>query len=145
MSKRLLQEIMNIDGVEGVFIASGRAKIIDKMGLKYGDDQLEEIALSFMRIAAGFHHHSQKINEIEFYWQNLFIVGKMANDFIIITACNNSKIIPLLRITLNVTTANLLEDRKFAKIIKGQVANKRFFLEKGEFTESEKKIISKLN
>jgi hypothetical protein len=43
MSKRLLQEIMNIDGVEGVFIASGRAKIIDKMGLKYGDDQLEEI------------------------------------------------------------------------------------------------------
>jgi hypothetical protein len=69
----------------------------------------------------------------------------MANDFIIITACNNSKIIPLLRITLNVTTANLLEDRKFAKIIKGQVANKRFFLEKGEFTESEKKIISKLN
>jgi hypothetical protein len=45
---------------------------------------------------------------------------------------------------LNVTMANILEDKKFIKVIKDHVADRIFSLEKGEIDEFEKKLISKL-
>lgn len=144
MSKRWLQEIMNIEGVQGVFIASGRAKVLDKFGLDLKEAQLEALALRILRIVAGFHLKSQKVNEIEFYWQNLYIIGKVSNDFLLITICKTPKILSLLRITLNVTLANLLEDKKFKKLIKNHISDRSFPLEKGTIEETEKILISKL-
>lgn len=144
MSQRWLQEIMNLDGVEGVFIASNRAKVIDKMGLDLKDSQLEALSLRILRIVAGYHINSQKINEMEFYWQNLYVISKISGEFILITFCKTPKVLSLLRITLNVTLANILEDKKFIKLIKDHVADRVFPLEKGEIDEIEKNLISKL-
>ena len=144
MSQRWLQEIMNLDGVEGVFIASNRAKIIDKLGLDLKDSQLEALSLRILRIVAGYHLNSQKVNEVEFYWQNLYVIGKVSSEFILITFCKTPKVLSLLRITLNVTLANILEDKKFTKLIKDHVADRSFSLEKGEIDEIEKNLISKL-
>ena len=143
MSQRWLQEIMNLDGVEGVFIASNRAKIIDKLGLDLKDSQLEALSLRILRIVAGYHLNSQKVNEVEFYWQNLYVIGKVSSEFILITFCKTPKVLSLLRITLNVTLANILEDKKFTKLIKDHVADRSFSLEKGEIDEIEKNLISK--
>ena len=144
MSQRWLQEIMNLDGVEGVFIASNRAQVIDKMGLDLKDSQLEALSLRILRIVAGYHINSQKINEMEFYWQNLYVISKISGEFILITFCKTPKVLSLLRITLNVTLANILEDKKFIKLIKDHVADRVFPLEKGEIDEIEKNLISKL-
>ena len=144
MSQRWLQEIMNLDGVEGVLIASNRAKIIDKLGLDLKDSQLEALSLRILRIVAGYHLNSQKVNEVEFYWQNLYVIGKVSSEFILITFCKTPKVLSLLRITLNVTLANILEDKKFTKLIKDHVADRSFSLEKGEIDEIEKNLISKL-
>lgn len=144
MSQRWLQEIMNLDGVEGVFIASNRAKVIDKLGLDLKDSQLEALSLRVLRIVAGYHLNSQKVNEVEFYWQNLYVIGKVSTEFVLITFCKTPKILSLLRITLNVTLANILEDKKFTKLIKDHVADRSFSLEKGEIDEIEKNLISKL-
>jgi len=143
MSERL-QDIMNLKGVEGVYIASNRAKIIEKSGLDLKDPQLEALSLRVLRIIAGYHKNSQKVNEIEFYWQNLYVICKVSNEFILVTFCKTPKVLALLRITLNVTLANLLEDKKFIKIIKDHVADRFFSLEKGERDETEKNLISKL-
>ena len=144
MAQRWLQEIMNLDGVEGVFIASNRARILDKMGLDLKDPQLEALSLRILRIVAGYHLNSQKINEVEFYWQNLYVIGKISSEFILITFCKTPKVLSLLRITLNVTLANILEDKKFIKLIKDHVADRAFSLERGDIDEIEKNLISKL-
>jgi hypothetical protein len=144
MLQRWLQEIMNLDGVEGVFIASNRTRVIDKIGLDLKDSQLEALSLRVLRIVAGYHINSQKINEIEFYWQNLYVIGKVSSEFILITFCKTPKVLSLLRITLNVTMANILEDKKFIKVIKDHIADRIFSLEKGEIDEIEKNLISKL-
>ncbi|MEJ2054685.1 MAG: hypothetical protein P8X42_12265 [Calditrichaceae bacterium] len=144
MSERLLQDIMNLEGVEGVFVVSNRAKVIEKMGLDLKDPQLEALSLRILRIVAGYHKNSQKVNEVEFYWHNLYVIGKISNEFILVTFCKTPKVLSLLRITLNVTLANLLEDKKFGKIIKDHVADRFFSLEKGEIDETEKNLISKL-
>lgn len=144
MSQRWLQEILNLDGIEGVFIASNRAKVIDKMGLDLKDPQLEALSLRILRIVAGYYLNSQKINEVEFYWQNLYVISKISAEFILVTFCKTPKVLSLLRITLNVTMANILEDKKFIKLIKDHVADRIFSLEKGEIDENEKNLISKL-
>lgn len=144
MSQRWLQEIMNLDGVEGVYIVSNRARVVEKVGLDLKNSQLEALSLRILRIIAGYHLNAQKVNEVEFYWQNLYVIGKVSNEFILVTFCKTTKILSLLRITLNVTLANLLEDKKFTKIIKDHVADRLFSLEKGEIDETEKKLISKL-
>lgn len=144
MSQRWLQEIVNLEGVEGVFIASNRAKIIDKIGLDLKDSQLEALSLRILRIVAGYHLNSQKVNEVEFYWHNLYVIGKVASEFILVTFCKTPKVLSLLRITLNVTMANILEDKKFIKVMKDHVADKIFSLEKGGIDEIEKNLISKL-
>jgi hypothetical protein len=142
--KRWLQEITNMEGIEGVFISSGRAKIIAKLGLDLNDSQLQALALYTLRIVAAFYQKTQKINEIEFYWKNLFIIGRVASDFLVITVCTTPKVLALLRITLNVTLSNLLEDKKFMRLIKEQAADKNILLEKGEMTDIEKNLITKL-
>lgn len=142
--KRWLQEITSMEGVEGVFISSGRARIIAKLGLDLNDLQLQALALYTLRIVAAFHQKQQKINEIEFYWKNLFIIGRAASDFLVITVCTTPKVLALLRITLNVTLSNFLEDKNFMRLIKEQAADKTILLEKGELTEFEKNLITKL-
>lgn len=144
MLKRWLQEIMNIEGIEGVFIVSGRSKIIEKLGLDLKESQLEALALRIQRIVAGFNLKAQKLNEIEFYWHNLYVISRVSNNFLLVTISRTPDVLSLLRITLNVALANLLEDKKFRKSIEDQVSDKSFALEKGEIDEAEKKIISKL-
>ena len=144
MLERWLKEITNIDGVEGVYIVSNRADIVNKLGLNLSDDELRDLTKRFLRIIASFDYRDEKISELEYYWQNYYIICKNSNHFILVTMCRSAKVLALLRITLNVAMANILEDRKFNKWLKSHIADRGFFLRKEGLTLAEEKLLAKL-
>lgn len=144
MVKSLLKEINKIDGVEGVYLASNRSEIIDKIGLTYTDDQLSTLVTHILRMAAAFHLKGKKITELELYWQNQYIICKSSEHFLIVTFCRTSRILAFIRITLNVSMAKLLEDKKFSKWLKLHKADRDFALKKGNLSDPEKKLLNYL-
>ena len=144
MLKRWLSEIKNIDDVEGVYVASNRADIVNKMGLEHTDEELRDLTIRILRIIAAFDSRGEKITELEYYWQNYYVICKNSNHFMIVTVCHSDKVLALLRITLNVSMANLLEDRKFTKWLKSHIADRNFFLRKEGLTVAEENLLSKL-
>ena len=144
MVNRWLQDITKIDGVEGVFLASVRGKILNKVGIKQSEETLEKLTVHLLRTIAAFHMQAKNVTELEFYWDNQYVICKNSNNFILVTICRSPEVLALLRITLNVALANLLEDKKFAKNIRGHASDKELVLKKGFFDETEKMLISKL-
>lgn len=140
----LLDELNNIEGVDGAFIASNRAEIINKVGLTLSDNQLSELSLQALRIVAAFHLTGKKTVELEFYWQNLYIICKNSDNFMLITFSRASSMLALLRITINVTMAKLSEDKKFSKWLKSHKADHDFLIRKGSLAENEEKLIAAL-
>ncbi len=140
----LLDELNNIEGVDGAFIASNRAEIINKVGLSLTDDQLSNLSLRALRIVAAFHKTGKKTVELEFYWQNLYIICKNSDNFLLITFCRTSSMLALLRITINVTMAKLSEDKKFSKWLKSHKADRDFLIRKESLEENEAKLIEAL-
>lgn len=144
MADRWLQEVGNVDGVEGVFLANGKGKILGKLGHLDKESILEKLTVHLQRIIAAFHLQDKNASEIEFYWEDRYVIGKHSGNFLLVTFCKSIKILPLLRITLNVAMANILEDKKMAKAASEHIADKVLALKKGVFDESEKLLISKL-
>ncbi len=144
MANKWLDEIINIRDVEGAFLISNRGKLIEKTQLPYDDKAIYDLGIRILRVIGSFHLKALNVTELELYWDKYYIICKNSADFTLITLCKSSKILSLLRITLNITIANLLEDKKFIKLLRSQVADKAFSLKKGDFEEFEKKMISKL-
>ncbi len=144
MVKQLLSEINSMDGVDGVFIATNRSEITNKIGTAYKDAQLKQLATHILRIKAGFHHMDKKVTELEFYWQNKYILCKNSDYFTLITFCSIARMLPLLRITLNVTMAKLADDKKFNKWLKSHIADTEFILRKGAIDAEEEKLFSRI-
>lgn len=140
----LLDELNKIEGVDGAFITSNRAEIINKVGLSFTDDQLKNLSLNILRTVAAFHLTGKKTVELEFYWQNLYIICKNTDNFMLITFCRTTSVLALLRITINVTMAKLSEDKKFSKWLKSHKADQNFLLRKGSLEELEEKLIQPL-
>ena len=144
MVKKALTEIVNTEGVTGAFIASNRAEIIGKRDLKYSEGQLKELSTHILRMVAAFHTAGKATTELEFYWQNQYIICKTSDHFIIVTFCNQASILAFVRITLNVTVATLLEDKKFSKWLRTHIADRAFVLRKGQLNEEETKLVEEL-
>jgi len=145
MVKQLLGEINKIDGVAGVFIATNRSEIANKVGLKFNDEQLSSLATHTLRMIAGFHLKNKKVTEVEFYWQNQYIICKNSEHFMLVAFCKTSRILSFLRITLNVTTAKLMENKKFNKWLKSHIADQDFVLRKGLLDTEEEEFLQKLS
>ena len=141
MVKKILKDIVKIEGVSGAFIVSNRAEIINKTGLEYSDKQLSALSIHILRIIAGLHIKGKKTTELEFYWQNKYIICKNSDQFLAVVFCNTPHILAVIRITLNVTVAKLLEDRKFTKWLKSHIAGKEFILSKGALDASEERLL----
>lgn len=144
MNKSLLQEILNIEGVEGAFIASNKAEIYEKLGLKYRTEKLKSLSYRMLRMIAVFHRTGKRVTELELYWQNYYVICRNSDQFILVTFCSAPRLLSLLRITLNVIMSKLFEDKKLNKWLKNHKADKITTLRSGNFDEAEKKMISKL-
>ncbi len=139
-----LREIVNIPGVLGVFIASGRGSILYNEGLKIKKSDLENIALRALRISALFSEKDENVSEIELFWKNMFIICRLSNNILLVTVCQNPKILPLLRITLNVSLSHLLQEKKIMKMARNHATDKTLVLRKGKFEEDELNLLSNL-
>jgi hypothetical protein len=145
MIERWLTEINTIPGVQAVFMASGRGSILYKMGrLRLAEKELEDVALRLLRVNALFNEKDENVSEIELFWKNLFIICKISNNILLITVCQNPKILPLLRITLNVSLSHLLQQKKIIKQARNHATDKTLVLRKGKFDEDELSLLSNL-
>jgi hypothetical protein len=144
MTENWLKDIIDINGVDGVFIASNRGQVIEKVGIKLDDSVLEGVAIHVLRIISAYHVKKRIIKEVEIIWNNYRIIARNSNEFVIISFCNSEKELSLLRITLNVVLTHLLEDKKFKKQIEQHATQKTVVLRKGNLDPMEINLISKL-
>jgi hypothetical protein len=145
MVKQLLNEINGLEGVEGVFIVTNRSEITNKTGTEYKDTQLKQLATHILRINAGYHLKGKKVTELEFYWQNRYVICKISDYFTLVTFCRTPRILSLLRITLNVTMSKLAEDKKFKRWLKSHIADTAFILRKTTIDAEEEKLLSQIS
>ena len=144
MDTRWLNEIIEIEGVEGVFIASNRGQILMRDGVQFDLRTMEGIAVHVLRIISSYYLAGRNLKEIEIIWNKHRIVARNTNEFVIITFCSSVKALSLLRITLNVVISHLMEDKKFMKQIKKHASEKTVLLRKGNLDRLEIELISKL-
>lgn len=118
MVSRWLKEITDISGVEGVLLTSNEGDIIEKIGTQFDRARQEQIAQHILRIISAHHLDEKSVKEIELIWYNYRILAMSAKSFVVIIFCSSDKALSLLRITMNVVIAHILEDKKSMKQIK---------------------------
>ncbi len=136
-------EITNIPGVLGVFVASGRGAVLQSEGLKIKEKELEDVSLRLLRMIAVFDQKDENVSEIELFWKNLFIICKFSNNLLLVTVCESPKVLSLLRISVNVGLSQLLQDKKIIKQAKLHATDKNIILRKGKFEDDERELLEK--
>ena len=139
-----LKEVADIEGVEGVFVVSNRGQMIAHTALRIESNKIESIANRVLKIEGAFHQQAMPLREIELVGAGYRIIGMMKDKFTILTYCTSEKVLPLIRMTLNVVLAHLLSDKKFMKFISKHPVKKSLLLEQSPLDADETKIISKL-
>ncbi len=142
MPERILKEIKEIEGVESVAVVSFKGEPGYRAGYELTEQELKSIGLYLIRVFAAASLHGQKLVSMEILWRDRVVLARFADGFVIITLLKNVKALPLLRITLNVTAANLLSDKTFLKWLKKQKYDPLRHLQQGEFDEEEIRLIS---
>ena len=144
MESNWLDEIVEVEGVEGAFIASNRGQILMRQGMDLDLRTMEGIAVHILRIISSYYLAKRNLKEIEVIWNRYRIVARNTNEFVIVTFCSSVKALSLLRITLNVVISHLIEDKKFMKQIRKHASEKTVLLRKGNLDPLEIDLISKL-
>jgi len=144
MSENWLNEITGISGVEGLLIVTEEGDIMEQIGAKFDLPNLQRIARHIMRIVAAYHLIGSEVREIELVWHDYRLLVMNARSFALIVFCNSTRTISLLRITLNVVTAHLLEDKKKMKKIHKNAARGERLLNSSDLDQSQINLISKL-
>jgi hypothetical protein len=144
MSERWLREITDINGVEGVLLVSLGGRFIEKIGTQFDREILEAISRHILRMVASHDLADKQIKEVELAWHDYRILAMRTTNFALIIFCSSIKSMSLLRITLNVVAAHLMEDKKIKKKIKKILKVNDSVLDKSELDESERILISKL-
>jgi len=144
MVNRWLKEITDISGVEGLLLVSDNGHIIEKIGIELEQGVLEQMAKRIIRIIAANNLDEKFVKEIELIWHNYRVLAMSAKTFTLIIFCGSTKVLSLLRITVNVVVGHLLEDKKSMKQINKYTGQPEIVLEKEYLNELEIKLISKL-
>ncbi|RMH63208.1 MAG: hypothetical protein D6677_07775 [Calditrichaeota bacterium] len=142
MIERWFQEIQNIPSVKGSFITTMRGTVMGKHGIKESDRQLQNMALRILRIHALMHQSGNKLSEIELYWNHLLIIGKISQNALLVTICEDAHVISLLRITMNVSLSHILQEKKISKKVRSHATDPGHLLKKGTFDEEERALLA---
>jgi len=145
MKNEWLEDIIQLEGVQGAFIISNRGSVLSLAGNLKKNQRLEDLSGRILKSAAVFHKLSQSLTEMEIFWHQQLIICKVSQNFILVTVCSSRQILPLLRITLNVSYARLLEDKKFYKLVRDEAGDRTLFLNRDKLEAKETEIYSKIN
>ncbi len=143
MVKQWMEEIISLENVRGVFIASLRGKIIESRGLDLDNKSMEQIAVRLLRMVAIIDENGP-VAEVEMFWKDMFIICKLSHNILLVAICDSPSVLALLRITLNVSMSHILQDKKIAKIAKSQTPGRTQILRKGKFGDDELKLLSSI-
>ncbi len=144
MPDKLLKEIKEIDSVEVVAVVSFKGNIWKQMGNAIDAQRLKMLATYLLRIFAVKSKKRERLVHTELHWMNRFLLARFSEGFLILVVFKKVDALALLRITLNVTVANLLEEKSFLKWLKNEKYSVAYHLQKGAFNENELSLISKL-
>ena len=139
-----LNEINDVEGVEGVMVTTNVGRLVEKVGIETDLPRLETVAKHLLRVVASYHVKDRQVKEVELVWNNYRVIAVPRDDFLIMTFCDSSKALPLIRITLNVVLSQLLEDKKFIKSLRKQPAYRTAVLKDKNLIQKEINLISKL-
>ncbi len=144
MSDKIVKEIKEIESVEAVAIISFKGNIwwhsVSNQFVKH----LKTIGVYALRMLAAYKKKQTRLLLNEIHWQDRILLIRYSEGFFILVVFNNQSVLPLLRITLNVAVANLLEEKNFLKWLKKEKYKLDYYLQKGQFDEEELSLISKL-
>jgi hypothetical protein len=143
-SDHWLREIVQINGVHGVFIATGRGDILYKLGLRVKNEQLAPLVVCLLRIHGVFHAKKKDVIEIELFWNDHYVNCRYAHNFMLVTLCGTPKVISLLRMTVNVALANILDDKDIMKEITSYGTNSKIKPRKSKNDTTVSGLISKV-
>ncbi|NOX88935.1 MAG: hypothetical protein GXO77_07905 [Calditrichaeota bacterium] len=144
MPERILKEIKKIESVEFVAISSYKGEVGFKTGSYISDTVLKQVTIHLIRTFSACKIQGHKLMNMELYWRDRFIIARYAEGFLIFTLCRSLEAMSLLRITLNVTVANLLDNKRFLKWLKKQSYDPLRHLRHGQFDDDEIRLISKV-
>ena len=142
MIERWLHEIQNLPSVKGSFIATMRGAVMESHGLDIGTEDMQNIAIRILRIHALTFQADNPLTEIEFFWSDLFIVGKISQNVLLVTICDNPQVVSLLRITINVSLSHIVQEKKIYKKAKSHAINPSHLLRKAQLQADEIKILA---
>ena len=144
MSEKFLQEIKEIESVEAVAVISFKGNVWKQIGSSVKSDQMKMIGAYLLRILAVKSKTQQRMVHAELHWLNRFLIARFSEGFLVVVIFKKADVLSLLRITLNVTVANLLEEKSFLKWLKKEKYNLNLHLQRGHLDEQELGLISKL-
>lgn len=139
-----LKKIAEMQGVEGAFLLIHTGEILAQEGLDSRLGVLPELAKRFLRITSAYKKNKLEVSEIEVVWQGRRIIGVAENLFQLIVLCHPEGSLPLIRMTVNVSLAELSSDKKLHKILKKRQDIKVDHLRTGDLDETELKLIASL-
>ena len=144
MSEKLIKEIQQIESVEATAVISYKGNVWQQTGTVLSADKIKSMATYLLRIAATNKRKQQKLILSEIHWLKKILLARFSDGFLVMVIFQNPDVLSLLRITLNVTVANLLEDKSFLKWLKKEKFSLETHFRKGQFDEKELGLISKL-
>lgn len=144
MSEKLIDEIRQIESVEAVAVISFKGTIWQQSGSGFSTETIHRVASYLLKMVAANDKKQQKLILAELLWLNRTLLARFSDGFFILVIFRNHEVVSLLRITLNVTIANLLEEKSFLKWLKKEKGSLEVHLKKGRFDENEVRLISKL-
>lgn len=144
MSEKLIEEIRQIESVEAVAIISFKGNVWQQTETGIPRETIHHIASYLLKMAAANEKKQQKLILAELLWLNRSLLARFSNGFFILVIFRNHEVVSLLRITLNVTVAGLLEEKAFLKWLRKEKSALDIHLKKGQFDEKEVRLISKL-
>ncbi len=143
MVERWLREIQNLPSVKGSFIATMRGAVLESHGLEIETQDMQNLAIRLLRIHALTWEAENPLSEIELYWKDLFIVGKISQNVLLVTICDSPQVVALLRITINVSLSHIVQEKKIYKKAKSHVTDPSHLLRKGQLDENETRLLAK--
>ena len=91
-----------------------------------------------------FHAKKKNVIETELFWNDHYVNCRHAHNFMLVTLCGTPIVISLLRITVNVALANILDDKTIMKEIMSYGVNNKPKSRKTKSDTSVFRLISKV-
>jgi predicted regulator of Ras-like GTPase activity (Roadblock/LC7/MglB family) len=118
-------EIGAVAGVAASFICDNGGRVIAS---SFGEDAdvtpVRDVARELLQTAAVLHRIGEPARQMDFTYAGRRVVVRDLEDSLLVVLCAPQVEISLLRLTLNVATAQLRDDVELRNLLRGSVANR---------------------